>query len=327
MADLTSFLSSPIFPRRCSAGRLRRFAYGIQPDDLQFARHDMRPRRARHMLTAWSMTVARLCLATLICYAATAVAAQSVSHAREPSQGREVLGPGDSVRITVFQNPDLTTETRVSDRGSIVFPLVGEVKLNGLTVAEAGSRIADLLKRGNFIINPQVTFAVLQVRSRLVYVLGEVVRPGTYPLEENGTRLTDILTLAGGVSASGGNTVTVVLTRGGKSEKREIDVPAMFRSGNLSENIEIENGDTLYVQRAPVFYIYGEVQHAGVYRLETNMVVMQALSLGGGLTARGSEKKISIQRRLANGKFARLEARLTDPINVDDIIYVSESLF
>jgi polysaccharide biosynthesis/export protein len=279
------------------------------------------------MLTAWSMTIARLCLATLICYAATAVAAQGFSHARDTSQGREVLGPGDSVRITVFQNPDLTTETRVSDRGSIVFPLVGEVKLNGLTVAEAGSRIAELLKRGNFIINPQVTFAILQVRSRLVYVLGEVVRPGTYPLEENGTRLTDILTLAGGVSASGGNTVTVVLTRGGKSEKREIDVPAMFRSGNLSENIEIENGDTLYVQRAPVFYIYGEVQHAGVYRLETNMVVMQALSLGGGLTARGSEKKISIQRRLANGKFARLEARLTDPINVDDIIYVSESLF
>ena len=327
MADLTSSLSTPIFPRRCSAVRLRRFAHDIQPDNLPFARHDVRPRRARPRLTAWSMTIARLCLATLICYAATAVAAQGLSHAREPSQGREVLGPGDSVRITVFQNPDLTTETRISDRGSLVFPLVGEVKLNGLTVAEAGSRIAELLKRGNFIINPQVTFAVLQVRSRLVYVLGEVVRPGTYPLEENGTRLTDILTLAGGVSASGGNTVTVVLTRGGKSEKREIDVPAMFRSGNLSENIEIENGDTLYVQRAPVFYIYGEVQHAGVYRLETNMVVMQALSLGGGLTARGSEKKISIQRRLANGKFARLEARLTDPINVDDIIYVSESLF
>jgi polysaccharide export outer membrane protein len=194
-------------------------------------------------------------------------------------------------------------------------------------VAEAGSRIADHLKRGNFIVNPQVTVAVMQVRSRLVYVLGEVTRPGTYPLEENGTRLTDILTLAGGVSATGGNTVTVVLTRGGKSEKREIDVPAMFRSGNLSENIEIENGDTLYVQRAPVFYIYGEVQHAGVFRLEPNMVVMQALSLGGGLTARGSEKKISIQRRLANGKFTRLEARLTDPINVDDIIHVSESLF
>ena len=279
------------------------------------------------MLKAWSVTIGRLCLAALICYVATAVGTQGFSHARDTAQGREVLGPGDSVRITVFQNPDLTAETRISDRGSIVFPLIGEVKLNGLTVAEAGSRIADQLKRGNFIVNPQVTVAVVQVRSRLVYVLGEVTRPGTYPLEENGTRLTDILTLAGGVSASGGNTVTVVLTRGGKTEKREIDVPAMFRSGNLAENIEIANGDTLYVQRAPVFYIYGEVQHAGVFRLEPNMVVMQALSLGGGLTARGSEKKISIQRRLANGKFARLEARLTDPINVDDIIHVSESLF
>ena len=303
MADLTSLLSMPILPQPCI------------------------PARARSMLKAWSVTIGRLCLAALICYVATAVGTQGFSHARDTAQGREVLGPGDSVRITVFQNPDLTAETRISDRGSIVFPLIGEVKLNGLTVAEAGSRIADQLKRGNFIVNPQVTVAVMQVRSRLVYVLGEVTRPGTYPLEENGTRLTDILTLAGGVSASGGNTVTVVLTRGGKTEKREIDVPAMFRSGNLAENIEIANGDTLYVQRAPVFYIYGEVQHAGVFRLEPNMVVMQALSLGGGLTARGSEKKISIQRRLANGKFARLEARLTDPINVDDIIHVSESLF
>lgn len=327
MADLTSFLSMPNLPRPGSRVRPPSLANGVQPDALPVVRHDMRPQRARHMLNAWSMTIARLCLATLIFFVATAIATQGLSHARESSQGREVLGPGDSVRITVFQNPDLTAETRISDRGSIVFPLIGEVKLSGLTVAEAGSRIADQLKRGNFIVNPQVTVAVIQVRSRLVYVLGEVTRPGTYPLEENGTRLTDILTLAGGVSAAGGNTVTVVLTRGGKTEKREIDVPGMFRSGNLSENIEIENGDTLYVQRAPVFYIYGEVQHAGVFRLEPNMVVMQALSLGGGLTARGSEKKISIQRRLANGKFARLEARLTDPINVDDIIHVSESLF
>ena len=279
------------------------------------------------MLKAWFIPLAKMCLATLICYVAMAVATQGLALARETTQGREVLGPGDSLRITVFQNPDLATETRISDRGSIVFPLIGEVKLSGLTVAEAGTRIAEHLKRGNFIINPQVTCAVLQVRSRVVYVLGEVVRPGTYPLEENGTRLTDILTLAGGVSATGGNTVTVVLTRGGKTEKREIDVPAMFRSGNLSENIEVENGDTLYVQRAPVFYIYGEVQHAGVYRLEPNMVVMQALSLGGGLTARGSDKKISIQRRIQAGKFVRIEARLTDPIGVDDILYVSESLF
>jgi polysaccharide export outer membrane protein len=283
------------------------------------------------LFKAWSASLlvipARLCVATLVCYAAMAMAAPGLCQARDTSQGSEVLGPGDGVRITVFQNPDLTTETRISERGSIVFPLVGEVKLSGLTAAEAGSRIAEQLKRGNFIVNPQVALSVLQVRSRQVYVLGQVTRPGIYPLEENGTRLTDVLTLAGGVTPAGGDTVTVVLTRGGKSEKREIDVPSMFRTGNLAQNIEIENGDTLYVQRAPVFYIYGEVQHAGVYRLEPNMVVMQALSLGGGLTARGNEKKVSIQRRLANGKFVRIDARLTDRINVDDIIYVSESLF
>lgn len=327
MIDCLSFPSMPLLPLSRHLVRPSSPARGIQPDPLPGVRHDTLAPCVRHILKSWSLTVARLCFATLICYVAMAIPTQGLSQARETSQGREVLGPGDSVRITVFQNPDLTTETRLSDRGTIVFPLIGEVKLSGLTVAEAGSRIAEQLKRGNFIVNPQVTTAVLQVRSRLVYVLGEVVRPGTYPLEEHGTRLTDILTLAGGVSATGGNNVTLVLTRSGKTEKREIDVPAMFRSGNLAENVEVQNGDTLYVQRAPVFYIYGEVQRAGVYRLEPNMVVMQALSLGGGLTARGTDKKVSIQRRLANGKFVRLDARLTDPINVDDILYVAESLF
>jgi polysaccharide export outer membrane protein len=249
-----------------------------------------------------------------------------------PAQGNDAranatLGAGDSIRITVFQNPDLTTEARLSPLGAIVFPMIGEVTLDGLTQAEAGARIAQLLRSGKFIVRPQVAVAMLEARSRLVHVLGQLSRPGNYALEDSGSRLTDILTQAGGISPTGADLVTVLSNRGGKRVQYEIDVPAIFRGGDPATNIQISSGDTIFVERAPVFYIYGEVQRAGAYRLESNMIVMQALSLGGGLTVRGTERGIGIHRRLPGGQFAKLEAKLTDPIRADDIVYVRESLF
>ncbi len=262
-------------------------------------------------------------------FAAAMLAAPVPSHsqARNAPQTREDLGAGDTIRITVFQSPDLTTETRISQTGSIVFPLIGEVELGGLTPAEAGARIADRLRRGNFIVRPQVVVALVQLRSRQVHVLGQLLRPGNYVLEDSSTRLTDILTLAGGISPIGADKVTLLTNRGGKPETREIDVPAIFRGGDASANIQIESGDTIFVERAPVFYIYGEVQRAGAYRLEPNMIVMQALALGGGLTLRATERGIGVHRRLPNGKFKKLDAKLTDPIQTDDIVFVRESLF
>jgi polysaccharide export outer membrane protein len=240
---------------------------------------------------------------------------------------RETLGPGDTVRITVFQNPDLTTEARLSERGTIVFPLVGEVALGGRTPTDAGTHIADRLKQGQFLKNPQVNVAVTQVRSRQVSVLGHVAKPGRYPLDDASSRLTDLLALAGGVAATGDDVVTVMLTRGGSVTKHQIDVPAMYRNGDLKSNIQVEAGDTIYVQPAPVFYIYGEVQRAGSYRLQPNMIVMHALSLGGGLTPRGTERGMLIQRRMADGTARKVEARPNDPVQADDVIYVRESLF
>ena len=240
---------------------------------------------------------------------------------------RETLGPGDTVRITVFQNPDLTTEARLSERGTIVFPLVGEVALTGRTPTDAGTQIADRLKQGQFLKNPQVSVAVMQVRSRQVSVLGHVAKPGRYPLDDASNRLTDLLAVAGGVAATGDDVVTVVLKRGEQVTRHEIDVPAMYRSGDLKSNIEVQAGDTIYVQPAPVFYIYGEVQRAGSYKLQPNMMVMHALSLGGGLTPRGTERGMLVQRRMPDGSARKVEIRPSDPVQPDDVIYVRESLF
>lgn len=243
------------------------------------------------------------------------------------ADSRETLGPGDTIRVTIFQNPDLTAETRVSERGAILYPLIGEVAVSGLTPAGAAARIAAELKQGKFMKDPQVSVSVLQVRSRQVSVLGHVGRPGRYALEDPSLKLTDILALAGGISPTGDHTVTVVSERNGKIAKREVDVPGMYRSGDLSSDVEVHNGDTIFVPRAPVFYIYGEVQRAGAYRLEPDMTVMHALSLGGGLTPRGTTRGLKIHRRMPDGTLRKLDVQLADAVQADDVVYVKESLF
>src|SRR5467141_2745938 len=273
------------------------------------------------MSKAWFMLSAGSRLAALAWCAAVLMTMSGLS------QARDSLGSGDNVRVTVFMNPDLTTETRISERGTVVFPLIGELALAGQTPTEGGVRIAAQLKQGNYIRNPQVSLSVLQVRSRQVSVLGQVGRPGRYALDDINSRLTDILALAGGISPGGDDVVTVMIARGSQIRKLEIDVPKMYRSGDLSQNIEVESGDTIYVQRAPVFYIYGEVQRAGAYRAEPAMTVMQALSVGGGVTPRGTDRGLKIRRKAGDGNFRTIDAKLTDRIEPDDVIYVRESLF
>jgi polysaccharide export outer membrane protein len=269
---------------------------------------------SQYRAAAW---FAALLVVTLMLSAGRAFAAQSVDR----------LGIGDSVRVTVFQYPDLTTEARVSQRGTITFPLIGEVKIDGLTPASAGGEIARQLKRGKFLVNPQVHVVMTELRSRQVSVLGQVNKPGRYALDETSAKLTDILALAGGVSPLGADTVSVVLNRNGQAQKVEIDVAAMVRSGDLSKNIDIQHGDTIYVQRAPTFYIHGEVRRAGSYRYEENMTVMQAISVGGGLTERATERGININRRGPNGKLQRVEVSPTDRIQPEDVIHVKEGWF
>jgi polysaccharide export outer membrane protein len=151
-----------------------------------------------------------------------------------------------------------------------------------------------------------------------------VNKPGRYPLDSVNVHLTDVLATAGGVNATGADMVTIV-SNGNK--KTDVDLAAMFRNGDLSKNIELQPGDTIYVHRAPMVYVYGEVQKAGAYRLEPHMTVMQAIAMGGGLTPRGTQRGLKIHRRSADGHVQQINARLTDEVKVDDVVYVDESLF
>ena len=247
--------------------------------------------------------------------------------AAQPDYRLEALGMGDMIRVSVFRNPDLTTEARVSERGTIMFPLIGEISVTGLTPTQVSKQIADKLRAGRFVVDPEVTVSIAQVNSRQVAVLGNVQKPGRYPLDATTAKVTDLIALAGGIAPTGSDQITVMTTRGGKTERREIDLAAMIRSGDLSQNLELQAGDTIYVGRAPMIYVTGEVTRAGAYRVEKDMTVMQAIALGGGITPRGTERGIRIHRKNGDGQIHRMEAKLTDPVQTDDVIFVRESLF
>lgn len=271
---------------------------------------------ARSMLVAGTMMVC----ATL----PVPVMAQSGA----PAANNEYrLGAGDVVRVTVYQNPDLTLETRIGESGAASYPLLGTVRLGGTTVSQAEKLIADGLRSGNFVKQPQVSVMVLQVRGNQANVLGQVNRPGRYPIEVADMRLSDLLAAAGGIAASGADTVTLVGTREGKPMRKVIDLPGLFRSSNRSEDVVIQNGDVIYVERAPMVFIYGEVQRPGAMRLERDMTVMQALATGGGLNLRGTEKGLRVHRRDADGKLQVIEPKMDDLLRDGDVVYVRESLF
>lgn len=239
-----------------------------------------------------------------------------------------VLGTGDVVRITVYQNPDLTTESRVSEAGTLSFPLLGQIRIGGLSVSQAEKQIADGLRNGNFVKQPQVSVLVVQVRGNQASVLGQVNRPGRYPLETADIRLTDLLAIAGGISPGTGNDIAIVTgTRNGQPMRMEVDLPVIFASSKRENDILIQNGDVVWVDRAPVIYIYGEVQRPGVFRLERNMTVMQALAVAGGLTLRGTEKGMRVNRRGADGTVQVLQPGMNDSLMNGDVVYVRESLF
>jgi polysaccharide biosynthesis/export protein len=237
------------------------------------------------------------------------------------------LGMGDSIRIVVFQNPDLTLETRISETGTITYPLIGSVQLGGLTVAAAEQHIAKGLKEGDFVQQPQVNITVLQVRGNQVSVLGQVARPGRLPLETFTTRVSEVLAMAGGVTPTGGDTAILAGVRDGKPFRKEIDIAGLYLSEQSPEDLIVASGDTIYVHRAPVYYIYGEVQHPGSLRVERGLTVRQALAQGGGLTARGTEKRLRLHRKGVEGKIEEISPTLDTPIMADDVLYVRESLF
>jgi polysaccharide export outer membrane protein len=205
--------------------------------------------------------------------------------------------------------------------------LIGQIGIGGLAISEAEKRIANALQSGGFIKAPQVNIALVLIRGNQISVLGQVTRPGRFPMETANTRLSDMLANAGGATPTGDDIAIVTGIRNAKPFRKEVDVPGIFLQNKVEDDVILQGGDTIYVHRAPVFYIYGEAQRPGSYRIERDMTVMQALTQGGGPTNRGSEKRLRLHRKNAKGVIEELEPKLTDPVLNNDVIYVKESIF
>jgi len=169
---------------------------------------------------------------------------------------------------------------------------------------------------------------IIYVHGLQVAVLGAVNNPGKYPLSDEATTVSDFIALAGGISPIGSDEITVTTSQSNKQQKKFVlNLKEMFTGESPLQNMALHEGDVIYVPREAKFYIYGEVNNSGSYRLEKGMTIFQALATGGGLTARGTERGITIKRKNANGDLESVDVDVSTIIKADDVIYVKEALF
>lgn len=282
--------------------------------------------RLKHRFDKRSSFIRALLLITALFFCGLVTAA-SGDQAQNGDTKEYVLGSGDMVRVSVYGSADLNIEARVSQEGSINFPLLGKIKIAGLTPVQAEKTIAAGLQSGDYVKTPHVNLVVLQYQSQFVSVLGDVYKPGRFPLDRT-SNLSDVLALAGGVTQNGSDIIVLNRKEGGKTVKYEYDIRELFlKGGDSSNNPSVIAGDIVYVPQAPVFYIYGEVQRPGSFKLHRDMTVAQALSTGGGLTPRGTENRIKIKRTDKNGNLKTIDADLGDFLHENDVVIISESWF
>lgn len=228
-----------------------------------------------------------------------------------------VLGPGDVIEVAVLGRDEFRPRVQVQSDGTIQLPYLHSVKASDLTVLQLRDRIASLLREGGFYVDPVVSVSVASYASRYVTALGEFGTPGILPVDR-AYRVSEIIARAGGLRPTAGDELFV---RRANGEQLTLPITAIS-SGVGREDPYVEPGDKLYVATAPNFYIYGQVNAPGAYKVEKNMTVRMALARGGGLTDRGSSKRVSLFR---NGQ--KTKVNLDETLTGGDTIVIGERFF
>jgi polysaccharide export outer membrane protein len=247
-----------------------------------------------------------------------------------------VIGGGDLLKITVYDNPDLTTESRVSNDGKITFPLIGEVQANGSTAIELEKKIARLLDDG-YVVKPQVAVFIEEYKSKKVSVLGEVAKPGLVVLR-GAYSLMEAISDAGGMTPNAGGMLVIQRKtakaapsgKGDAAGKEEVtitvDLKKLFEEGDVTANVPVMDGDSIYVPKAAFVYVYGEVKNPGAYKITTGLTVLKSITLAGGFTPKASEGRTKVIRNTEKGE-ATATAKMDELVKSDDIVFVPESIF
>jgi polysaccharide export outer membrane protein len=250
-----------------------------------------------------------------------------------------IVGPNDVLNITVFEQPQLTGKYIVQADGTFTFPLLGRLKAGGMSMQLLENELRDRLVKGGFLKQPQVGVSVDQYRSQQIFIMGEVRQPGS--LQFTGSMsIIEALARAGSTTEHAGPEAVILrLPNGGappdaaaieraqnSKDTNLVRVNLQNLQGALSQNIELRAGDTIFVPRAESVFVSGQVRNAGEYNIRKGMTVRQVLTLAGGLTERGSPRRIQIIRSV-NGIDSTVPATLQDTVRAGDTIVVRESLF
>lgn len=250
--------------------------------------------------------------------------------------GDYIIGAQDVLSITVFDQADLGGKYAVELDGSFSFPLIGRVQAAGMSIRDVEAQLKAKLTKGYFK-NPQVTVAIDQYRSQNIFIVGEVRNVGAYPLT-GGMTLIEALAKAGSPTPAAGDEVIVV--RGGGAGDGSIPVALDretretvrlslrdLQSGTATvRNVDLRDGDMIYVPRAESVYVFGEVKNPGSYAIQPGMTVLQALSLAGGLTQYAAANRMEVSR-LVSGAKKKIKVKLDDIIQPGDTVVVPERFF
>jgi len=239
-----------------------------------------------------------------------------------------IVGAEDVLKITIYNHPELTTTERVSGEGIITLPLIGEVKVAGLTTDQVAKKIAAGLADG-FIVDPNVSVFVVEFRSKKTIIMGQVNKPGIYMLSGNTTFL-ELLSQAGSLTKDAGDKATIKRKSVDGAEREgviTIDLKKLIEQGNTSLDIALMDGDNVYIPKAAVFYITGEIKNPAAYKHEEGLTLIKAVTMAGGLTDKASSGRIRIIRKVDRKEKVIQNAGMDEPVYPDDIIIVPESFF
>lgn len=251
------------------------------------------------------------------------------------------IGPGDTLRVTVYGHEDLSPTVVVQPAGTFVFPLIGSVKAAGATPAALETLLRERLAKG-LIRDPQVSVVVQDYRSQLVFAVGEVTRPGAYPLAGE-TSVVELLARAGPVSPNAGSEVIVVRPKSkvdrpvlpdevGKTSAASLDAEVMrvdmreVRGGRLDRNILLRANDTVFVPEATRVFVSGEVRNPGAFPFTRGLTIRQAVSLAGGFTEDASKGSARVVR-VVDGATRQIKMKVDEALEPGDTVVVKASLF
>ena len=239
-----------------------------------------------------------------------------------------VIGPQDNLSIIVSDEAELTGKYRVDTDGTISMPYLSRVPLAGLSLADAQVKIASMLRDGQFIRNPQVRIEVDQFKARSVLVTGEVRTPGKVTLPGTTMSLLEALALAGSPTVNASNEVIVIHPpKPGEQAPEPITINRRdLELGRAGRDITLQDGDYINVPVAKRFYISGFVKNPGSYVLDTGTTVSQAIILAGGLSERGTDRRIKVGR-VMNGITVEISVDLSDKLQPNDEIKIRSRFF